>query len=76
MSQADIKNLTNLEAAGELQRLSEKITLHNKLYHGEDAPKISDAEFDALMRRNEAIEAEFPHLVREDSPSRKVGHIT
>ena len=73
MSQADIKNLTNLEAAGELQRLSEKITLHNKLYHGEDAPKISDAEFDALMRRNEAIEAEFPHLVREDSPSRKVG---
>lgn len=61
------------EAAAELARLAGAIAHHNRLYHAEDAPAISDAEFDALMRRNAAIEAAFPELVRGDSPSRQIG---
>ena len=64
---------TEAEAAAELERLAREIAHHNRLYHDNDAPEISDAEFDALVRRNNALEAEFPHLVREDSPSRAVG---
>ena len=62
------------EAANELMRLAKAIARHDRLYHAEDAPEISDAEYDALVRRNAEIEAAFPHLVRPDSPSRKVGH--
>ncbi len=65
--------MTEAEAAAELERLASEIARHNRLYHSEDAPEISDAEYDALMRRNSALEAQFPHLVREDSPSRQVG---
>ncbi|HEX4736965.1 MAG TPA: NAD-dependent DNA ligase LigA [Allosphingosinicella sp.] len=63
------------KAAKELEWLAQEIARHNRLYHGEDAPEISDADYDALMRRNQALEAEFPHLVREDSPSRQVGAV-
>ncbi len=65
--------LTEAEAAAELERLAAEIARHNRLYHGDDAPEISDADYDALVRRNAELEAEFPHLVREDSPSRLVG---
>ncbi|ATY33610.1 NAD-dependent DNA ligase LigA [Sphingomonas psychrotolerans] len=64
---------TEEEAAAELARLADEIAHHNRRYHDDDAPEISDSEFDALMRRNTAIEAEFPELVRADTPSRKVG---
>ncbi len=60
-------------AAAELASLAEEIARHNRLYHTDDAPEISDAEYDALVRRNMAIEAAFPDLVRTDSPSRQVG---
>ncbi len=61
------------EAANELMRLSKSIAHHNKRYHAEDAPEISDAEYDALVRRNNELEAAFPHLVRADSPNKAVG---
>jgi DNA ligase (NAD+) len=61
------------EAAAELERLAREIAHHNRLYHSDDAPEISDADFDALVRRNAAIEARFPDLVRADSPARAVG---
>ena len=66
-------SMTDAEAAAELERLAREIAHHNERYHAEDAPEISDAEFDALMRRNAELEAAFPQLVRADSPSRQVG---
>ncbi len=68
-----VEQLTELEAAAELAALAEEIARHDALYHGQDAPEISDADYDALKRRNDAIEARFPHLVRADSPSKRVG---
>ena len=65
--------LTAEEAKKELARLAVAITSHDKSYYQEDAPVISDAEYDALRERNAAIEARFPKLVRADSPSRRVG---
>ena len=66
--------MTEAEAANELMRLARSIAHHNRLYHAEDAPEISDAEYDALVRRNAELEAAFPHLVRADSPTARVGH--
>ncbi len=66
--------MSEAEAANELMRLARQIAHHDRLYHAQDAPEISDAEYDALVRRNAELEAAFPHLVRADSPSRKVGH--
>jgi DNA ligase (NAD+) len=68
-----VENLTEDEAAAELAFLAAEIARNDDLYHGQDAPEISDADYDALKRRNEAVEARFPALVRDDSPSRRVG---
>ncbi|MGB3712471.1 MAG: NAD-dependent DNA ligase LigA [Erythrobacter sp.] len=67
-------DLTEAEAANELMRLAKQIAKHDRLYHAEDAPEITDQEYDALVRRNIELEQAFPHLVREDSPSASVGH--
>ncbi|MGC6484435.1 MAG: NAD-dependent DNA ligase LigA [Candidatus Puniceispirillales bacterium] len=67
------ETLTEIKAMAELQVLAEQIAYHNSRYHGDDNPEISDADFDALVRRNDALEAAFPHLVRPDSPSKQVG---
>ena len=61
------------DAAAELARLAAEIAHHNRAYHTDDAPEISDADYDALTRRNAGLEAAFPHLVRSDSPSLVVG---
>ena len=66
--------ISEAEAANELMRLARLIAKHNKLYHADDAPLITDQEYDALVRRNAELEEAFPHLVREDSPSWAVGH--
>lgn len=71
--QIPVENLTELEASSELAFLAAELARHDALYHGKDAPEISDADYDALKRRNDAIEAAFPALVRADSPSKKVG---
>lgn len=73
MDEKPVDSLSESEAASELKRLAQEITEHDRRYHSEDAPIITDAEYDALTRRNLAIEQQFPHLVREDSPSRRVG---
>ena len=65
--------MTEADAANELMRLAKQIAYHNKRYHAEDTPEISDAEYDALVRRNNELEAVFPHLVRADSPNNLVG---
>jgi DNA ligase (NAD+) len=69
----EIDNLTETEAAAELERLAAEIAHHDRLYHQQDAPEISDAAYDELRKRNNTIEARFPELIRTDSPSRRVG---
>jgi DNA ligase (NAD+) len=65
--------LTQAQAKAELKRLAQEIAAHDERYYQDDAPTISDADYDALRRRNAAIEARFPALVLADSPSRRVG---
>ncbi len=69
----DIAKLTKPKAKVELMRLRLEIEGHDKAYYQDDAPKISDADYDALRRRLEAIEARFPDLVSGRSPTQKVG---
>ena len=73
MTRPDPSTMTDLEAAAELAKLAEEIAHHNQRYHADDDPEISDADFDALMRRNTALEEAFPHLVLPNSPSKQVG---
>ncbi|MEQ8824937.1 MAG: NAD-dependent DNA ligase LigA [Filomicrobium sp.] len=72
-SKIAVADLTEEQAKAELVRLAAEIARHDAAYYQDDAPQISDAEYDQLRQRNDAIEARFPNLVREDSPSRKVG---
>ena len=65
--------MNEAEAANRLMRLAKLIAHHDKLYHDQDAPEISDAEYDALVRENRELEEQFPHLVRADSPSKRLG---
>ncbi|WP_372612534.1 NAD-dependent DNA ligase LigA [Aquicoccus sp.] len=68
-----VEQLSERAAQHELERLAKAIAAANAAYHTHDAPEISDAEYDALKQRNQAIEARFPHLKRSDSPSDQVG---
>jgi DNA ligase (NAD+) len=68
-----VEKLTMAEAKRELTRLADEIAAHDRRYYQDDAPAVSDAEYDALRKRNAAIEARFPEQIRADSPSLRVG---
>jgi DNA ligase (NAD+) len=68
-----VADLTEAQAVEELERLADELARHDIAYHQQDNPTISDAEYDALKRRNLDIETRFPHLVRDNSPSMRVG---
>ena len=68
-----LADMSRAAAAAELQRLAHDIAQHDARYYGQDAPDISDADYDALRLRNAQIEERFPDLVRADSPSHRVG---
>ncbi|HEU4498876.1 MAG TPA: NAD-dependent DNA ligase LigA, partial [Sphingomicrobium sp.] len=65
--------MNEAEVANRLMRLAKEIARHDRLYHDQDAPEISDSDYDALVRENRELEAKFPHLVRPDSPSKRLG---
>ena len=73
MTMTDPAAPSDAEAANRLMRLAREVAKHNRLYHDEDAPQISDAAYDALIAENNVLEAAFPHLVRADSPNAQVG---
>jgi DNA ligase (NAD+) len=68
-----VDELSREQAAAELEALARDIAAHDSAYYQDDAPLTSDAEYDVLRRRNDAIEAQFPDLTRLDSPSHRVG---
>src|SRR6476469_540513 len=71
--QAGEGEISEAEAANRLMRLAKEIARHDKLYHDRDAPEISDAAYDVLVRENRELEERFPQLVRADSPSKRLG---
>jgi DNA ligase (NAD+) len=73
IAQKDVDALTREEAQAELKRLADEIAEHDRRYHQEDAPVISDADYDALRQRNARIEARFPDLILAESPSSQIG---
>jgi DNA ligase (NAD+) len=68
-----VKELSADEAAAELERLAHEIAAADEAYYGKDRPTMTDAEYDALFRRNALIEREFPKLKRSDSPTIRIG---
>src|SRR5215217_1565382 len=72
-SSAVMPELREADAANRLMRLAREIARHDRLYHDQDEPEISDADYDALVRENRELEERFPHLVRADSPSKRLG---
>lgn len=68
-----VEELNNQQASAELSRLAKELSKANRLYYTQDAPTITDAQYDALKKRNSEIEKKFPELKRDDSPSDKVG---
>ncbi len=72
-SSRSVEELTEAQAKAELKRLAEQIADYDRAYYQDNSPIVSDADYDALRLRNEAIENRFPDLVRADSPSRRVG---
>src|SRR3989475_3438160 len=73
ISNIPVADLSAAQSKAELKRLAAEIAAHDQRYYQDDAPTVSDAEYDALRQRNAAIEARYPGLVRADSPSRRVG---
>ena len=69
----DIKNITEIEAAQQLEFLAKEIEKADVAYYQNNEPYLDDAAYDKLRRLNDALEAKFPHLIREDSPSKRVG---
>jgi DNA ligase (NAD+) len=69
----DVADLTKAQAKVEHKRLALEIERHDRAYYQEDAPKISDAEYDALRQRFNAIEARFAEFVTSESPSQRIG---
>lgn len=69
----EIDKLTEIEAAAELKRIAGEMAKADVAYYQHDDPYLTDAQYDELKKRNEEIEKRFPHLVREDSPSRRIG---
>ena len=65
--------MNEADAANRLMHLAKLIAHHDRLYHDQDSPEITDAGYDALVRENRGLEARFPHLVRADSPSSRLG---
>jgi DNA ligase (NAD+) len=72
-SKTPVAKLTEAQARAELLRLAFEIGTHDRRYYQDDAPTVTDAEYDELRKRNAAIEARFPELIRADSPSKRVG---
>lgn len=72
-SETAVEKLDEAGARAELARLADLLAAANTAYHTEDAPEMSDAEYDAAKRRNAEIEARFPELKRDDSPTDQVG---
>ncbi len=72
-SSTEVGALSKAAAKRELKRLAREMHYHDARYYQEDAPEISDQQYDQLRARNAAIEERFPDFVRKDSPSRRIG---
>ncbi len=73
MSASALFDMNLEDARARHRKLAAEIARHDELYHGSDAPEVSDADYDALRRELEKLEADYPELVTEDSPTQKVG---